>query len=116
MLAARKQVHQGRVTGVALSKNGARVASVGKDSKVHVYTLIEDPTFTIVPTALPEILEELSEHHIPLARNVTFVTPNRLAVSTQDGTLAEVKLEAPTQKVKATPIPKQAPKVRDSDY
>jgi WD40 repeat protein len=116
MLAARKQVHQGRVTGIALSKDGDRIASVGKDSKVRVHTLEEDPTFTIVPTALPKLLQELSDHHIPLARNVAFVTPSRLAVSTKDGTLAEVKLEAPAKTVKAIPTPRQAPKARDSDY
>ena len=116
MLAARKQVHQGRVTGIALSKEGDRIASVGKDSKVHVHTLEADPTFTIVPTALPNLFQELSDHHIPLARNATFVTSSRLAVSTQDGTLAEVKLETPAKTVKTTPTPKQAPKVRDSDY
>ena len=116
MLAARKQVHQGRVTAVSLSRDGDRMASVGKDSKVHVHTLAQDPTFTIVPTALPKLLQELSDHHIPLARSAVFVTASRLAVSTKDGALAEVKLEAQPNVVKATPTPRQAPKVRDSDY
>lgn len=116
MLAARKQVHQGRVTAVSLSGDGDRIASVGKDSKVHVHTLAQDPTFTIVPTALPKLLQELSDHHIPLARGAVFVTPSRLAVSTKEGTLVEVKLEAQPNVIKATPTPRQAPKVRDSDY
>lgn len=116
MLAARKQVHQGRVTAVSLSREGDRIASVGKDSKVHVHTLAQDPTFTIVPTALPKLLQELSDHHIPLARSAVFVTPSRLAVSTKDGTLVEVKLEAQPNVFKATPTPRQAPKMRDSDY
>ena len=116
MLSARKQVHQGRVTAVALSRNGERIASVGKDSQVHVHTLETDPSFTVVPTALPQVLQELSDHHIPLARSAAFVTSSQLAVSTKDGTLAEVKLEAPTTVVKTTPPPKPAPKVLDSDY
>ncbi len=116
MLSARKQVHQGRITAVALSRNGDRIASVGKDAQVHVHSLEADPAFTIAPTALPQLLQELSDHHIPLAQNAAFVTPSRLAVSTKDGTLAEVKLEAPESVPKPTSTPKPAPRVRDSDY
>lgn len=116
MLTARKQVHQGRVTAIALSRDGDRIASVGKDSKVHVHTLAQDSTFTIVPTALPKLLLELSDHHIPFARSAVFVTESSLAVSTKEGTLLEVKLEAQPNVVKARPTPRQATKVRDSDY
>jgi WD40 repeat protein len=116
MLSARKKVHQGRVTAVALSQDGERIASVGKDSQVHVHVLEPDPTFTIVPTALPKALQELSDHHIPFAQTATFVTSQRLAVSTKNGTLAEVKLDAPAKSVPATPTPRPAAKVRDSDY
>ena len=116
MLSARKHVHKGRVTAVALSHDGARIASVGKDSQVHVHTVESDPTFTIVPTALPKVLQELSDHHIPLAQIATFVTPARLAVSTKDGPLVEVKLQAPSNVAKPTPTPKPEPKVRDTDY
>jgi WD40 repeat protein len=116
MLSARKQVHQGRVTAVALSSDGERIVSVGKDSQVHVHTLDSDPNFTIAPTALPKRLQELSDHHIPLARTATFVTSSQLAVSTKEGTLAEVKLEAAVNVAKSIPTPKPAPKVRDSDY
>jgi WD40 repeat protein len=45
MLDARKSLHQGRVTSVALSPDGARVASVGKDSKVRVNSLTHDHTY-----------------------------------------------------------------------
>ncbi|MEN9845784.1 MAG: hypothetical protein RIS36_931 [Pseudomonadota bacterium] len=116
MLTARKQVHQGRVTAIALSRDGDRIASVGKDSKVHVHTLAQDSTFTIVPTALPKLLLELSDHRIPFARSAVFVTESSLAVSTKEGTLIEVKLEAQPNVVKARPTPRQATKVRDSDY
>jgi len=116
MLSARKQVHRGRVTAVALSSNGDRIASVGKDSQVHVHTLEADPTFTIAPNALPHILQELSDHHIPLANTATFVTSRRLAVSTTNGTLAEVKLEAPVTPIQAPPPATPALKVRDTDY
>ncbi|MEY4669807.1 MAG: hypothetical protein RL518_2506 [Pseudomonadota bacterium] len=116
MLSARKKVHQGRVTGVALSEDGQRVASVGKDSQVHVHILATDPTFTIAPAALPKLLQELSDHHIPLAQITTFVTSQRLAVSTKNGTIAEVKLDASSVVVEPTPTPKPTTKVRDSDY
>jgi WD40 repeat protein len=116
LLEARKKVHTGRVTGVSLSKDGNRVASVGKDSQVHVHTLESDPSFTIVPGALPQTLQELSDHHIPLAQGATFVTPDRLAVSTKDGALAEVRLEPSSREVKVTPTPKQRSQPNDSDY
>jgi hypothetical protein len=69
-----------------------------------------------VPTALPKLLLELSDHRIPFARSAVFVTESSLAVSTKEGTLIEVKLEAQPNVVKARPTPRQATKVRDSDY
>lgn len=115
MLAARKSLHQGRVTSVALSADGARVASVGKDSKVRVNSLTNDPMFTISPTALPHLLEEVSEHHIPLAHRAAFVSSDRLAIGTKGGDVVEVKLAEPTPKA-ATPTPKPTLRNQDQDY
>lgn len=115
MLSARKSLHQGRVTSVALSPDGARVASVGKDSKVRVNSLTNDPMFTISPSALPNILEEVSEHHVPLAHRAAFVSSDRLAIGTKGGELVEVKLAEPAPKV-ATPTPKATARVQDQDY
>jgi len=115
MLSARKQIHQGRVTAVTLSRDGQRIASVGKDSKVHVHSLQADPSFTIAPTALPNLLQELSNHHIPNAQGAAFVTPTLLAVTTKDGNLAEVQLEAQPE-IQVTPPPRPTRKVQDTDY
>ena len=115
MLAARKNLHQGRVTSVALSPDGMRVASVGKDSKVAVNHLTTDPMFTIAPSALANLLEEISEHHVPLAHRVAFVSSDRLAVGTKGGEVAEVKLSEPAPK-SATPTPKATTRVQDQDY
>lgn len=115
MLSARKQIHQGRVTAVTLSRDGKRIASVGKDSKVHVHTLQADPSFTIAPTALPSLLQELSNHHIPNAQGAAFITPTLLAVTTKDGTLAEVQLEAQPE-IEVTPPPRPTRTVQDTDY
>jgi WD40 repeat protein len=115
MLAARKSLHQGRVTNVALSSDGSRVASVGKDSKVRVHSLASDPMFTISPTALPNLLEEISEHHIPLAHRATFVSAERVAVGTKGGEVVEVKLARPVPTA-APSAPKPTPRSRDNDY
>ena len=115
MLAARKSLHQGRITSVALSPDGARVASVGKDSKVRVNSLAHDAMFAISPTALPNLLEEVSEHHIPLAQRAAFVSSERLAIGTKAGEVIEVKLAEPEPKA-ATPTPKPTPRSLDLDY
>lgn len=115
MLAARKSLHQGRVTSVALSSNGSRVASVGKDSKVKVHSLATDSMFTISPTALPNLLEEVSEHHIPLAHRAAFVSSERVAIGTKGGDVVEVKLASPAPAV-STPAPKPTPRTQDNDY
>lgn len=114
-LLARKPLHTGRVISVALSDDGSRVASVGKDSKVRVQYTVTDPAYTISPTALPALLEEVSEHQIPQAHRVAFVTTSRLGVGTKTGEIIEVKLEEPNQKP-PPPTPKATPKVRDGDY
>ena len=115
MLAARKSLHQGRVTSVALSPDGARVASVGKDSKVRVNSLTHDAMFAISPTALPNLLTEISEHHIPLAQRAAFVSSERLAIGTKAGEVVEVKLAEPEPKA-ATSTPKPTPRSLDLDY
>jgi hypothetical protein len=88
---------------------------VGKDSKVRVNSLTNDPMFTISPSALPNILEEVSEHHVPLAHRAAFVSSDRLAIGTKGGELVEVKLAEPAPKV-ATPAPKATARIQDQDY
>ncbi len=114
-LLARKNLHTGRVTDVALSDDGTRIASVGKDSKVRVHYSVPDPSHTISLTALPAVLEEISEHTIPQSHRVAFVSPTILVVGTKGGDIVEVKLEEPTPRP-ATPTPKATPKIRDGDY
>ncbi len=114
-LVARKNLHSGRVINVALSDDGTRIASVGKDSKVRVNYTVPDPTFGISPTALASTLEEVSEHQIPQAHRVAFVTTARLSVGTKAGDVIEVKLEEPAP-LPPAPTPKATPKVRDGDY
>lgn len=114
-LMTRKSLHTGRVISVALSDDGERIASVGKDSKVRVNYTVADPSFAISPTALPAVLEEVSDHQIPQAHKVVFVTKGRLSVGTKTGDIVEVKLDEPAPK-SPTPTPKATPKVRDGDY
>ena len=114
-LLARKNLHTGRVISVALSDDGTRIASVGKDSKVRVSYTVEDPAYAISPTALPGVLEGVSEHQVPQAHRVAFVSTARLSVGTKGGDVIEVKLEEPAP-LPPRPTPKATPKVRDGDY
>jgi len=114
-LIARKNLHTGRVTDVALSDDGMRIASVGKDTKVRVHYTVPDPSHTISPTALPAVFEEISEHTIPQSHRVAFISPTILSVGTKGGNIVEVKLEEPAPRP-ATPTPKATAKVRDGDY
>jgi WD40 repeat protein len=117
--AARKQIHQGRIISIALTYNGARVASVGKDSKAKVSQLVEDPMSAISTTALPYSLSDVSEHTIPLAKGAVFAADDRLAISTKTGELVEVKLPSAQAREQAQPParPTAHPFVsKDNDY
>lgn len=114
-LIARKNLHTGRVTDVALSDDGARVASVGKDSKVRVHYTTPDPEYKISPTALAAVLDEISEHTVPQAHRVAFISPTILSVGTKGGEIVEVRLQEPAPRV-ATPTAKPTPRALDGDY
>lgn len=113
-LAAKKLLHNGRVVNVDISEDGTRVVSVGKDTKVRVTELADDPVYLVNPYAYPKLLQEVSENPIALAESVTFVAPNQVVVTTRGGALAEVL-------VKGTPAPAPPKKPRkplpvDTDY
>jgi WD40 repeat protein len=114
-LFARKNLHTGRVTDVALSDDGMRIASVGKDSKVRVHYTAPDAAYKISPTALAAVLEEVSEHSVPQAHRVAFVSPSILGIGTKGGDIVEVKLQEPAPRV-TTPTPQATPKEHDRDY
>ena len=113
-LAAKKLLHNGRVVNVDISEDGTRVVSVGKDTKVRVTELADDPVHLVNAYAYPKLLQEVSENPIALADSATFVAPNQVVVTTRGGALAEVL-------VKGTPAPIPTPKPRkplavDTDY
>ncbi len=113
--AARKELHQGRVISVALTENGTRVASVGKDSKAKVSQVVADPTTAISSAGLPYSLSEVSEHLIPLAKGAVFAADDRLAVSTKTGELVEVRLPAGQAQAPARPTTRPFVST-DNDY
>jgi WD40 repeat protein len=115
-LAARRQLHSGRVMSVALSENGDRIASVGKDSKVRVSLSIADPMNTISPTALPLQLIDLSEHTVPSAQTTAFASAKQLAVTTKTGELVEVTLDDPSPPLPAATPRVTRPSTKDADY
>lgn len=113
--AARKELHQGRVISVALTNDGTRVASIGKDSKAKVSQLVADPSSALSTAALPYSLTDVSEHQIPLAKGAVFASDDRLAISTKTGELVEVIL--PTSQAPSPARPTPRPFVsKDNDY
>lgn len=114
-LAARKNLHSGRVTSVALSEDGERVASIGKDSKARAQAIAINPMRHAESVGLPELLEEISEHYIPMAQRVAFVSRSKLSVATKEGEVLELRLAEPTPKL-AQPTPQAIPRVIDGDY
>lgn len=113
-LAAKKLIHNGRVVSVDISGDGTRVVSAGKDTKVRVAELVDDPLHQINPYALPKLLQEVSENPIPLADRVTFVSPSQVVVTTKQGNLAEIRVQG-----SPAPVPTQKPQKAapaDTDY
>jgi WD40 repeat protein len=113
-MSSRKQIHKGRVMALDISADGNRVVSVGKDTKVKVSELSSDPSYPLNPTALPKLLNDVSENPIPSAALAVFVSPSQVIATTKEGALAEIR-------VQGTPIPEPtklpAPsKPTDLDY
>lgn len=119
-LAARKQSHSGRVLSVALSHDGSRVASIGRDSKLVVSQLEPDRLHRISPTALPLLSHEvLSQQLGSGTRNLHFISNGNLIFSTKDGRIGEIRLsDVKTPEASASPAPAavRKPTVTDSDY
>lgn len=121
-IAARAPSHSGRVVSVALSEDGTRVASIGRDSKLVVSQLSPDSLYKIAPKSLPFLSQEiLSQQMGSGTRNLEFLSNGNIVFSTKDGQIGEVSLG----EVKATTItPASAPSqnsskhptVVDSDY
>lgn len=113
-MSSRKQVHKGRVVAIDISADGDRIVSVGKDTKVKVSELSSDPLYNLSPTALPKLLNDVSENPIPAAALAVFVSPSQVVATTKQGALAEIR-------VQGTPIPEPTKastpsKPADSDY
>jgi WD40 repeat protein len=115
-LAARQKIHEGRVISVAITDDGSRVASIGKDTKVKVSEPTPDPAFGVSPTALSKTLQEVSENTIPTARQVAFINAEKIVVGTSDGELAEIRIESLTPSAPPTTQHPQVAAPADSDY
>ncbi len=113
-LAAKKLMHNGRVVSVDISGDGTRVVSAGKDTKVRVAELVDDPLHQINPYALPKLLQDVSENPIPLADRVSFISPSQVVVTTKEGNLAEIRVQGTPAPV-PTPKPQKAAPA-DTDY
>lgn len=116
-LAAKKQLHTGRVLSVALDMTGERVVSSGRDSAVIVSALQRDPDFGIKPNSYPNLLNQLSSQKLEYADRVLFLSNSHIIVSTKQGVLAELS-GSMTPRVDPGPIipPTSSPEERDSDY
>ena len=119
-LAARVAVHSGRVSTIAISPSGTRVASAGRDSILHVFDLDQDPTHRITPTSLPyQLLPSLTQEMAGGVGNLLFLSNGNLAFSTKAGQVGEVdlgeaKASSPLQQGDAKKPPSS--KLQDSDY
>lgn len=120
VLAARKESHSGRVISVALSSDGGRVASVGRDSKLVVSQLEPDPLNRISLKALPLLSREvLSQQLGSGSRNLLFISNGNLVFSTKDGRIGEIDLadlKLPVVPASPTPAAARKPSATDSDY
>ena len=89
-LAARKQVHTGRVVSVALDPSNERVVSSGRDSNVSVDMLRRDPDYGIKTTAQPYLLAPISSQRLENVDHVHFLANSRIIATTKEGVIAEL--------------------------
>jgi len=89
---SRTSVHNGRVVSVALSDDGARVASLGRDGKIAVADLSNDPGFGIKIGALRSLTIPVLNEEMKSARGIYFLSDGDLIISTNTGQIGELKL------------------------
>ena len=124
LMGARQPAHNGRVTSVAVSHDGQRVASLGRDSMLFVHAVAPDPMHRIAPEALPLTLEPILSQPMAGARHLRFISNGNIIFTTADGRLGEISLKDLKDTTSAlrkttptpTPTPTRAPTAIDSDY
>ena len=89
---SRTSVHNGRVVSVALSDDGSRVASLGRDGKIAVTDLSNDPGFGIKIGALRYLTTPVLSEEMKSARGIYFLSSGDLIISTDAGQIGELKL------------------------
>jgi len=119
-LAARHQLHSGRVSSVAISRDGARIASVGRDSLLTVNELSPDSSYGVSATASPFTMQELDSETVSGGvSNLLFVSSGNVVFSTKSGQVGELSLKGFTPKPRQVELPlpaPQSPRRVDSDY
>jgi WD40 repeat protein len=116
---ARSLNHNGRVVSVALSSDGSRVASLGKDGKLTVGDLVPDKLFGIRPTALRSIVEQVTNEELVSAKRIAILSNGDLLITTTDGRLGTMKLTAKSPNSNSEPLKIEngkATTARGSDY
>jgi WD40 repeat protein len=116
---ARVLNHNGRVVSVALSSDGSRVASLGRDGKLIVGDLVTDKLFGIKPTALRSLIEQVINVDAVSAKKVAILTSGELLIATIDGRLGTMSLAEQRSQRVIEPLkiePGRATTERGSDY
>jgi WD40 repeat protein len=118
-MTSRTLSHVGRVISVALSNDGTRIASLGRDGAIVVSDIASDPSYGIRPGALRSLASQVFKEEIKTARGVYFLSTGDLLVSTGSGQLGEIQLSATPRVAEPSPIrvkPQEIAKRKGSDY
>lgn len=118
-IAARTLTHVGRVISVALSNDGSRVASLGRDGAIVAADVVSDPSYGIKADALRATATQVFKEEMKSARSIYFLSTGDLLLSTNAGQLGEIQLSstsraAPPPLLRVTPGATTAEK--GSDY
>lgn len=116
---SRSLLHTGRVIGVGLTKDGSRIASLGRDGAVIVGDIAKNPSYAIAPGALRNITTEVFREEVKPARRISFLSTGNLLLSTNQGQLGEIGLSATPRAETPSPlktIPGKNTTKRGSDY
>lgn len=118
-IAARTLTHVGRVISVALSNDGSRVASLGRDGAIVAADVVSDPSYGINATALRATATQVFKEEMKSARNIYFLSTGDLLLSTNAGQLGEIQLSS-TPRIAPPPLLRVTPGTttteKGSDY
>lgn len=116
VMSARFKAHNGRVSGISLSDDAMRVASLGRDETIWIGDIETDPLYKIAPSATISKLIHVISKEAPNTHTLFLERSSKLIVVSNSGNIETMELPLPTKEVQPSEIEATDTFATDSDY